>query len=87
MVARIIKKRTVKQLKQVQYVQTAIDTIEIRAVLSRPLREQERLEMVQKTTAALGHPYKILVVPVTEIPRGAGGKFEEFLSLLPELQN
>jgi phenylacetate-CoA ligase len=79
--------RTVKTIKQVQYVQTAIDTIEIRAVLSRPLREQERLEMVQKTTEALGYQYKILVVPVTEIPRGAGGKFEEFLSLLPELQN
>ncbi|MCB1602940.1 MAG: hypothetical protein KDI66_23200, partial [Xanthomonadales bacterium] len=74
-------------VKQAQYVQTAIDTIEIRAVLSRPLREQERLDAIQNTIAALGYPYKVVVVPVSEIPRGAGGKFEEFLSLLPEVQN
>lgn len=79
--------RTVQPIKQAQYVQTAIDTIEIRAVLSRPLREQERLEMVNNTIEALGYPYRIEVVPVSEIPRGAGGKFEDFLSLLPELQN
>ncbi|MCL4778555.1 MAG: hypothetical protein KJ049_00065 [Gammaproteobacteria bacterium] len=74
-------------IKQAQYVQTAIDTIEIRAVLSRPLREQEQLDIVQATIKTLGHPYKVMVVPVSEISRGAGGKFEEFLSLLPELQN
>jgi phenylacetate-CoA ligase len=78
--------RTVAPIKQVQYVQTAIDTIEVRAVLSRPLREQERLEAVQATIAALGYPYQVLIVPVSEISRGAGGKFEEFLSLLPEAQ-
>ena len=79
--------RTVRPVKQAQYVQTAMDTVEIRAVLSRPLREQERLELVNNTIEALGYPYRIEVVPVSEIPRGAGGKFEEFLSLLPELQN
>jgi phenylacetate-CoA ligase len=84
---RLNRMRTVTPIKQVQYVQTAIDTIEMRAVLSRPLREQERLDAVKSTIAALGHPYKVVVVPVSEIPRGAGGKFEEFLSLLPELQN
>jgi hypothetical protein len=31
----------------------------------------------------LGHPYRVNVVAVTEIPRGPTGKFEEFLSLLP----
>ena len=55
-------------------------------MLSRPLREQERLDAIRGTIAALGYPYKVVVVPVSEISRGAGGKFEEFLSLLPELQ-
>ncbi|MBM4220416.1 MAG: phenylacetate--CoA ligase family protein [Gammaproteobacteria bacterium] len=84
---RLNRMRTVRAIRQAQYVQTAIDTIEIRAMLARPLREQERLEMVRNTIEALGYPYRIEIVPVTEIPRGAGGKFEEFLSLLPELQN
>lgn len=83
---RLNRMRTVAPIKQVQYVQTAIDTIEVRAVLSRPLREQERLEAVQATIVALGYPYQVLIVPVDEISRGAGGKFEEFLSLLPEAQ-
>ncbi|MEZ5562872.1 MAG: phenylacetate--CoA ligase family protein [Gammaproteobacteria bacterium] len=79
--------RAMQPVMQAQYVQTAIDTIEIRTVLSRPLREQERLALVQNTIEVLGHPYKVEVVPVTGIGRGAGGKFEEFLSLLPELQH
>ncbi len=83
---RLNRMPTVTPIKQAQYVQTAIDTIEIRAVLSRPLREQERLDAIRGTIAALGYPYKVVVVPVSEISRGAGGKFEEFLSLLPELQ-
>ncbi len=84
---RLNRMRTIGPIKQAQYVQTAIDTIEIRAVLSRPLREQERLDAVENTIKALGYRYKIVVVPVSEISRGAGGKFEEFLSLLPELQS
>lgn len=84
---RLNRMRTVAPIKQVQYVQTAIDTIEVRAVLSRPLREQERLDAIQATITALGYPYKVLVVPVSEISRGASGKFEEFLSLLPEVQS
>jgi phenylacetate-CoA ligase len=84
---RLNRMRTIKPIRQAQYVQTAIDTIAIRAVLSRPLREQERLEMVNITIEALGYPYRVEIVPVAEIQRGAGGKFEEFLSLLPELQN
>jgi phenylacetate-CoA ligase len=79
--------RTMRPVMQAQYVQTALDTIEIRAVLARPLKEEERLELIRNTIEVLGYPYRIEVVSVTEIPRGAGGKFEEFLSLLPELQN
>ena len=84
---RLNRMHTARAIRQAQYVQTAIDTIEIRALLSRPLREQERLELVQNTIEALGHTYRIEIVPVEEIPRGAGGKFEDFLSLLPELQD
>ena len=84
---RLNRMRTLKVITQAQYVQTAIDTIEVRAVLSRPLREEERLDAVKNTIEALGYPYKVVVVPVSEISRGAGGKFEEFLSLLPESQN
>jgi phenylacetate-CoA ligase len=69
---------------QAQFVQTALDHVELRVVLSRPLTEEERADAVTRVHKALGHPFHVTVVPLPEIPRGPTGKFEEFLSLLPE---
>jgi phenylacetate-CoA ligase len=74
--------RSVAAIIQAQFVQTALDTVEVRVVCSRALSAADIAEAVAKTRRALGYPFEVLVVPVDSIPRGPTGKFEEFLSLL-----
>ena len=76
--------RAVPAIRQAQWVQTANDAIELRAVTVRPLTEAEIQKAVESVRDILGHPYQVKVVAVGEILRGPTGKFEEFLSLLPE---
>jgi phenylacetate-CoA ligase len=71
-------------IRQTQWVQTARDAIELRAVLDRPMTETETQQAIEVVRATLGHPYRVTIVAVDAIARGPTGKFEEFLSLLPE---
>jgi phenylacetate-CoA ligase len=75
--------RGVQPIRQFQYVQTALDTIELRLVLDRPLTADEEREVAAQAQRVLAFPYRIVVTPVATIPRGPGGKFEEFLCALP----
>ena len=70
-------------VRQFQYVQTALDTIQLRLVLNQTLTEEENSQAVELARAALGYPFRVEIVPVSEIARGPNGKFEEFLSLIP----
>ena len=74
--------RRIPALIQAQFVQTALDTVELRCVLSAPLDEAGLEDAKTQARMALGYRFNIVVVPVEEIPRGPTGKFEEFLSLL-----
>ncbi|MEX1995071.1 MAG: hypothetical protein WD929_10430 [Steroidobacteraceae bacterium] len=76
--------RTVPVIRQSQWVQTARDAIELRAVLDRPMTEAETEQAIEVVRETLGHPYRVTIVAVDAIARGPTGKFEEFLSLLPE---
>lgn len=76
--------RSVSAARQFQYVQTARDTVRLRLVLSRPLSDGERADVVRLARGALGHPFAVEIEPVAAIARGSTGKFEEFLSLLQE---
>jgi len=76
--------RAVPAIRQTQWVQTARDAIELRTVLDRPLTDTETRQAADAAREILGHPYRVQVVAVSEIPRGPTGKFEEFLSLLPD---
>lgn len=78
------KIRVVAPVRQSQWVQTAPDAIERRVVLDRPLTEAETRQAADVVRETLGHPYRVTVVPVVEIARGPTGKFQEFLSLLPD---
>lgn len=77
------KFRSMTSVRQFQYVQSALDTIQLRLVLNRPLTEDETNQAVELVRAALGYPFQVEITPVSEIARGPTGKFEEFLSLLP----
>ena len=74
--------RDIKAIRQAQYVQTDLNAIELRVVLNRPLRVDEREEAIRKVQGALGHTYDVTVIPVPSVERGPTGKFEEFLSQL-----
>jgi phenylacetate-CoA ligase len=76
------KFKSMASVRQFQYVQSAPDTIQLRLVLNRPLTEEEHGQVVEFARAALGYPFQVEIVPVSEIARGPTGKFEEFLSLL-----
>ena len=74
--------RDIKAIRQAQYVQTALNAIELRVVLNRPLRDDEREDAIRKVRTVLGHPYDVTVTPIPAITRGPTGKFEEFRSQL-----
>jgi phenylacetate-CoA ligase len=74
--------RRVAAVVQAQFVQTALDAIELRVVLSQPLAAGDELKLQESTRKALGYPYRVTVVPLPAIPRGPTGKFEEFLTLV-----
>ncbi len=82
--ARLAGMRTVKEIRQAQYVQTALDTIELRAVLDRPLSDAETRAVEDRVRKLLEYPFTVKVVPVTAIARGPTGKFEEFMTALPD---
>jgi len=78
------KIRAVAVIRQAQWVQTARDRIELRVVLERPLTAAETQQAIDTVCETLGFPYRVEIVAVDAIARGPTGKFEEFLSLLPE---
>jgi phenylacetate-CoA ligase len=75
--------RAVAPVRQAQYVQTAIDHIDLRVVLDRPLADAEREQAIAFVRRVLGYPFDVGIVVVERIERGPTGKFEEFLSRLP----
>ncbi|MGZ8218531.1 MAG: phenylacetate--CoA ligase family protein [Methylomagnum sp.] len=78
------KVRAVQPILQAQFVQADLETIQIRVVLSRPLREGELSRVGELAREALGYPFRVDVVRVESIERGPSGKFEEFLSRLDD---
>jgi phenylacetate-CoA ligase len=64
---------------QYQIVQTAAG-IEMKLVARRPLSADEERELRAMVQWSLGHPFAIAFSYHEHIPRGPGGKFEEFRS-------
>lgn len=67
-------------VRQLRLVQRTLQSIEAEIVVERPLSETESAALVQVIQDALGYPFAIRLIYVSDIPRGPGGKFEEFLA-------
>lgn len=66
-------------VRQSQVVQTGYDSIELRLALKRPMNLAEEAEILKAIRESLGRPFEVTLVIVDEIPRSAGGKFEDFV--------
>lgn len=74
--------RNVAPVQQYQLVQHTTEAIEVRLVVERPLHETEQTALVNIICESLGHSFQLNFNYFPEcIPRGPGGKFEEFVCL------
>lgn len=67
-------------IRQAQIVQRSLTVIEAKLVTSRPMKPEEEAELTAILYRSLGHPFEIIFSYQQEIPRSAGGKFEDFIS-------
>jgi len=65
-------------VRQFRLRQTAAECIEVDLVTARPLEAAEADGLRRMLQGRLGHPFQIVLHPVADIPRPAGGKFEDF---------
>ena len=72
----------VAPIRQFQCVQKSLDHMEARLVTARELSPEEEDKVREEILSSLGHPFEVTLVYCDEIPRNAGGKFEEFQSEL-----
>lgn len=68
--------------RQLQLVQHTAEEIELRYVLDGTLENEARQRCAGALAEMLGYPYRVRFTPLEEIPRGPGGKFEDFVSRL-----
>ena len=67
-------------LRQIQLVQTDRDRLVLRSVVARPPSASEEAAMRTIIQERLGHPFRIDLEYPDSLPRGAGGKYEDFRS-------
>lgn len=67
-------------IRQAQIVQRSLTTVEAKLVPSRALTPAEEAEFAAILHRSLGYPFEIVFSYHPEIVRGAGGKFEDFVS-------
>lgn len=70
----------VDAIVQHQVAQTALDVVEIRLVVRRPLTTTEEAHVIGAATRGLGGQHKVQIVYRPEILRQASGKFAEFVN-------
>ncbi len=76
--------RRIADIRQYQLVQHAIDEVEVRLVVGGEVGPAQEAELAQAIHAGLGHAVPLrFTYWKDELPRSQGGKFEEFISLVP----
>lgn len=76
--------RKIAPVRRYQIAQLARDHIEFRLVVDRPLAEEETRSLTAILKRNLGDFSRIDFRYFRDLPSGANGKFEEFVSLLPD---
>ena len=70
-------------VRQFQLVQTALDVIETKLVVSRPLTPDEETALKDSINASFGYAFELPITYVDDIPRDASGKFRDIRSEVP----
>ena len=60
--------------------QKSLERIEVRYVVDRPLTAEEEDKLRAVIQNSLGHPFELYFQYFGEMPKTAGGKFEEIIS-------
>jgi phenylacetate-CoA ligase len=76
--------RDVAPVAQYQLIQHTLDDIEVRLVVDKPLTPQQESDLRQVIQEALGHAFALRLEYFDgALPRGANGKFDEFVCNVP----
>lgn len=70
-------------IRQIQLVQTDIQSIKANIVTTRPLSPGEEKGFIQALQSRFGYPFDISLNYVYEIDRAKSGKYEDFMSMVP----
>lgn len=76
----VVELNKIAPIQQFQAIQRTLNDIEVKLVLPRPIRKQEKESLTKFFHEILRHPFNIKIEQVDSIPRSAGGKYEEFIS-------
>lgn len=71
-------------IRQFQAHQRSLEDIDLKVVADRPFTDAEKSEVQAIIQKKLHYPFRVNLIEVSDIPRAANGKFEEFKSDLPE---
>ena len=71
-------------VRQIQLVQTTPDDIDVKLVMPQPMAAADEERLRDYFADRLGHPFRLRFLYVDDIPRSAGGKFEDFVSEIVE---
>ena len=71
-------------VRQYQFVQKNLKTIDVRLLVERELTESEKEKLQEWVVAKLDHPFKVTFSFVNEIQRSPWGKYQDFISEIDE---
>ncbi len=70
----------VAPIKQLQVIQHSLSEVEIKLVLAEPLDSRGEARIIEVAKKNLGDEFQFRLNVVDDIPRSAGGKFEDYIS-------
>ena len=70
-------------VRQFQLVQTSLEVIEMKLVVTRPLTPDEESTLKHSINRSFGYPFELPITYVDDIPRDASGKFRDIYSEVP----